>query len=77
LSARVPFKPRAGVIEGRRGGRTAHRRGKGSRRAPGRRRDAGGGKIADGERETPETVSTAGGGERLSLWLGCGLEAFF
>jgi hypothetical protein len=45
-------------------------------RAPGRRRDAGGGKIA-GERETPETVSTAGGEERLSLWLGCGLEAFF
>ena len=29
-------------------------------RAPGRRRDAGGGKIAE-ERETPEIVSTAGG----------------
>jgi hypothetical protein len=41
------------------------------------RRDAGGGKIAGGERETPETESSAVGEERLSLWLGCGLEAFF
>jgi hypothetical protein len=31
LSATVPFKPRAGKIKGRRGGRSAHRRGKGTR----------------------------------------------
>jgi hypothetical protein len=73
LSATQPFKPRAEVIEGRRGGRTAHRRGKRSRRAPGRRRDAGGGKIAGGEREAPETVSTAGETEPLARMRAGGL----
>jgi hypothetical protein len=54
LSASLPLKPRAGekMKEGRRGGRAAHRRRKErGTRTPGRRRVAGGGKVAGGVRE--------------------------
>ena len=59
MSATLPFKPRAGVIEGRRGGRTAHR---GERGEP-RHTIAGAGwspvgEIAGDGEETPETESS-------------------
>ena len=38
---------------------------------------AGGGRSPAGERESPGTESKGAGSEKLSLWLGCGLEAFF
>jgi hypothetical protein len=75
LNATEPFKPRAGRRGKERGEDCSPER-EGSRRAPGRRRDAGGGRSPalgkNRQRQRKEALA-----ERVCLWPGCGLEALF
>jgi hypothetical protein len=77
LSATLPFKTESRGDRGKERGKDCSPELKGSRRAPGRRRDAGDRRTPVGERESPGTESSG-------CWLGnkgasgsVGLEAFF
>jgi hypothetical protein len=78
LSATLPFKTESRDERGKERGKDCSPELKGSRRAPGRRRDAGDRRTPVGERESPGTESSGCWlGNKRSLWLGRAGGLFF